>query len=174
MTKDNRMPADKIIGAWKAENGIKRVSEKGTPYVIIKANMTNLEILADTLIEQGYSVDEISTPSFAVKIANICWREDKIQKMSNSEVNKAKYSLALDWSELLCHNKYTKLVMAKGGDIRFDNVEKEEPIAVPTEPEMAELASRTDKLRNPNISTEEDEEDTEFLKLMGIPSERSK
>lgn len=99
--EDNRPPIEGIIRAWKSELGETRTSERGLSYIVIRATTENLKALARTMLDSGYIFDDIDSVGVALKIANICWREDKIVKMTGSEIKRAKAALTDDWNEAI-------------------------------------------------------------------------
>lgn len=128
-----------------------------------------LSILAHTMLEKGYSIEEIDSPSIAVKIADTCWREDKIRKMSLSEIRKAKYSLTLDWNEIV--GGLEDIEISKHREVYKKEEAKEPPKEkVPelpkTEEEMQELANLANQLRDDTIPDDDKVLDTDFLELI--------
>jgi hypothetical protein len=113
MSEERTTIAD-IIKVWFKDCSVVRIGEKGTPYSIIPSSKMpeSLKILAKTMHEAGYSYKEMDDFKVSLKIADTCWREDKIVKMSSADVKKSKYSLTLDWDLAIatyCNVKIAKL-----------------------------------------------------------------
>jgi hypothetical protein len=141
--------------------------------------------LYKTLTQNGYSSEEIDSPHLSKQIVDICWREDKIRKMSNSEVRQAKKSLADDWDEFLHQPEFSGITIATlDEDEKIVPVvrtkteykaesKKEKPEKPLTEEEMAEMANLSEKLKSssttPKLNEDQEEIDTEFLEFMGLP-----
>lgn len=158
--EDTRTPIERIIRAWKHECGVVRTSEKGTQYVIIPSSEMHesLRILAQTMYDSGYSFEEMDDYRIAVKIADICWREDKIVKMSNSEIKKAKVSIALDWEEAIA--PFLGISMSK--------VEPEELEEVKPKKERILEIYPTDRIKMDTSDTIDAPVDIEFLNELGL------
>ena len=128
----DRPSIDEILVAWKREHGVK-CSANGTEFVIIKANLRNLEILADTLSDAGYTYEEMQNNGLAVKIGKFCWRKDKIVRLSKTKVEENIVSVALDWKEAV--GKYSGITTSK----KEPTVYKEEVRAVSPPPKLPEI-----------------------------------
>lgn len=109
----DRIPIDRIIRAWKDEFGLSRTSETGVSYIVIKTSIENLRILARTMMDSGYTFEELDDYRTSVKIADICWRDDKIIKMSMSAIQKAKISLTNDWHQVISAKEFSGIEMSK-------------------------------------------------------------
>lgn len=179
MSEDSRISIEKIINGWKSQYGVWRTSERGESYKVIGNNIVEkLRILAKTMMDHGYSFDEIDSPRVSAKIADICWREEKITKMSASEISRAKKGLANDWNEVVSDPEFS--------GIKFSQVEeKKEHIVnaiVPTrqfpkdQPEKEytkeELLAEALDPKNRLISTKKidrsNDENLEFLEELGL------
>ena len=177
-----------IILAWKAECGEWRRGDGGTKFqVMAPADLyESFQRLYKTLTQQGYSPEEIDSPYLSKMIVDICWREDKIRKMSNSEVRQAKKSLAEDWDEFLHQPEISGITIAtldedekvvpverSKTDYRAEYKKETKPEKPLTEEEMAEMARLPEKLKanstTPKLNEDEEELDTEFLEFMGLP-----
>lgn len=135
--EDNRPPIEGIIRAWKSELGETRTSERGLSYIVIRATTENLKALARTMLDSGYVFDDIDSISVALKIANICWREDKIVKMTNSEIKKAKAALTDDWNEAIA--EFSGIVISEYKPL-------ENPVYVSIKNNISVSINRTEKV----------------------------
>jgi hypothetical protein len=112
---ENRPSIETIVLGWKEEYGVKRSGDRGSEYYVI-ANSDKVEAfraLAKTFFDYGYSFEEINEGSVSVKISRLCWRDDKIKKMSDSEVKKAQLAFAKDWNEVLHRREFTGITISK-------------------------------------------------------------
>ena len=165
---DNIPNISTILRFWKEECGEIRTSQTGVQYTIIPSNRTrdSLKKLAMTLIGYGYTFEELDSVSLSVKIADVCWREDKIKKMSLSEIKKAKISLALDWNEAIA--EFSGVVIAdyeetkKAVPYSKKEDKKQEPI-LDIEPKDR-IKVETSDMVDPPL-------DLDFLKELGIDEE---
>lgn len=103
-----------ILLAWKSECGEWRRGDGGTKFQVMSAAdlQESFQRLYKTLTQNGYTREEIDSPHLSKMIVDICWREDKIRKMSNSEVRQAKKSLAEDWDEFIHSSEMSGIVIA--------------------------------------------------------------
>jgi len=163
MSKE-KLPVEKLINKWKVEHFVDKMSEKGTPYKILpnSCRMECLTILAKTLFDHGYSYDDMDKSDVSLKIANVCWRSDKIVKMSGPEIAKAKYSIALDWQEVI-DGKYLDIEISKLED-HEKPVFKEEP-KVQSKPLEIDPS---DRIKMDTSDIEEPELDSDFLSELGV------
>jgi hypothetical protein len=163
---EDRVAIDKIIRAWKSEYGVNRTGEKGSAYKIMSPSdlQENFRILARTLMDAGYTYEEIDDPHVSVKIADICWREDKIIKMSTAAVRAAKISFATDWNDVISDKEFSGIKMSK--------VERKAPKKadvkehVPTDPNNIIIPDPALYFDTP--------QDLEFLALIGVDPEGDK
>ena len=175
-----------IILAWKSQCGEWRRGDGGTKFQVMShADLhESFQILYKTLVQYGYAPEEINSPHLSKTIVDICWREDKIRKMSNSEVRQAKKSLAEDWDEFLhaadisgitlaTLDEDEKVVPVERAKTEYKPEKKDKPEKILTEEEMAEMASLPDRLKTnsttPKLNEDQEEIDTEFLEFMGLP-----
>lgn len=174
-----------IILAWKSECGEWRRGDGGTKFQVMSPSdlHESFQRLYKTLTQNGYTPEEIDSPHLSKMIVDICWREDKIRKMSNSEVRQAKKSLAEDWDEFMHSSEISGIAIATLEEdekivpverVKTEYKKESKPEGMPTEEEMAEMASLSEKLKAgsmnaPKLDDLEEELDTEFLEFMGLP-----
>jgi hypothetical protein len=166
---DERLPIQKIINAWKKAEGIEKISSLGKEFYIVKTSPSNLRILAQTLLDNGYSYGEICSDNVAIKLVSTCWLEDKIKKMSLTEVRKAKKDLLVEWEETLDSEEFSGIKMSKPKPLEKKSEPKPEtkkPIAPVDEKEMERLANLSNDLRLGPIPEVEEIPDLEFLKMV--------
>jgi hypothetical protein len=110
----DRPPIRPILNKWKAENFVDKKSDIGTPFKVLPSSCKAecFGTLAKTLSQNGYTYEEMGKVDMTRQIADVCWREDKIVKMSSSEVNKAKHGVILDWLEVI-DGMFCTVVMSK-------------------------------------------------------------
>lgn len=171
LSETEKPSIEDIIKKWKQDNGQVRVSDRGTAYVIMPNStlLSNLKILAKTMFDSGYSYKEMKDYRVAVKLADICWRENKIVKMSSTEIKKAKMGLVEDWSEVI--STYSGIKMSELSD-------SEKVVPVKTEkPKEKELTKEEilDEIMNPKnrlVSNKKidrsNDDNLEFLEQLGI------
>ena len=164
MSEDIKLPIESIIKAWKAEYGVLRTSDKGVEYVIIpnSSMRTALSALAQTFLTSGYTFDEIDDYRISVKIADIVWREDKIIKMSSTEVKRAKISLTKDWEEAIA--PYSGIIISKPGKM----VTKVEVKAEPKPKEKVLELDPKDRIKVDTSDIPDNPLDLAFLEELGI------
>lgn len=111
---EEKPSAGKIINSWKKNNFVSKVSDRGTPFLILpnSCRMEVLAILAKTLHDNGYSYDDMNNFRISTLIADACWRDDKIVKMSGPQIVKAKLSVTRDWQETI-DGMYGDVVISK-------------------------------------------------------------
>jgi uroporphyrinogen-III decarboxylase len=112
-------------------------------------------------MDAGYTYEEIDDPHVSIKIADICWREDKIIKMTTAAVRAAKMSFATDWNDVISDKEFSGIEMSK--------VERKTPVAekyVPTDPKNIIVPDPALYVDTP--------QDLEFLALIGVAPEGDK
>jgi hypothetical protein len=124
--------------------------------------------LYKTLTQNGYSSEEIDSPHLSKQIVDICWREDKIRKMSNSEVRQAKKSLADDWDEFLHQPEISGITIAT-----LDEDEKIVPVVraiykKEPKPERPLEINPSDRITMDTSDMAEAPLDLDFLKDLGV------
>ena len=176
-------PLKSIVDAWHSECAEIRLSERGTPMPIINPArmLESLKILAKTLLQHGYTYEEVDSHRVSILIVDKCWKEDQIVKMSTVDVRKAKKNLADSWDSIIHSKEYSGIVIAKLDESEKivaapkTEYKKEEKLLdkPPTEKEMVDMANLAKKIRTnseSNICEEEDELDTVFLEFMKLPT----
>jgi hypothetical protein len=158
---EDRLPIKTIILGWKDNYGVTRISKLGTPFIIIPSNnhIEAFRALAQTLLDSGYTFQEINSPSVSIMLADICWREDKIRKMNLSEVRKAKLSFATDWNEVIHRKEFTGVVISK---VNPDNRPMAEVIPIKKE-KVLEL-DPSDRIKIDTSDLPDNPLDEDFLK----------
>ena len=177
--RDDAPPLNKIIDAWKTSCGDVYLGEKGTPYVRIpSARMReSLQILRKTLVGYGYTYEEIDSVRVSMAIVDACWKENKIVKMSISEIKKAKKNLSDDWDEVIHDPEFSGIVIAK-----LDEDEKDVPVAKTEykKPEktkeeiMSEIFEPKDRIVPNKTVDKADNTNWELLAELGIEPDESK
>jgi len=178
---NTKPPLKSIVDAWHSECAEIRLSERGTPMPIINPTrmLESLKILAKTLLQNGYSYEEVDSVRVSMLIVDKCWKEDQIVKMSTVDIRKAKKNLADSWDSIIHSKEYSGIVIAKLDESekivaapKTEYKKEEKLLDKPlTEEEMVEMANMPQKLKaGPNVNLAEDEIDTEFLEFMGIPT----
>jgi len=180
VSEDTRIPIKSIIDAWHEKCSEVRKGDGGTLYRIITnaSMMESLQILAKTLLQNGYTIQEIDTSRVSIMLVNTCWKESRIRKISRSDISRAKLHLSEDWHQLIHGSKYSGIEIATLDESeKLVAVErsksvvwKEEKVELlPTEEEMAAMANLASKLKQGSkLNSSEDELDVDFLELMGV------
>ena len=157
---------DRFIKSWISECGEARTSDHGTKYVIIPTQRMHesLRILAKTLLDAGFSFDELDSARVAVKIADLVWRESKITRMSATEIRKAKLGVTEDWGIAL--GEFSGITFAKDVEplevVEAPKIEKKEKVL--------EL-NPSDRIKMDTSDVVDPEKDLEFLKELGVEDE---
>jgi hypothetical protein len=163
LTQSDRPSIDSVLKKWKFKYGEARTSDKGRIYIIMPSGpmLQNLKILIKSLFYCGYSFEELDHHGIAVRVANFCWNEEKIVKMSQTEIRKAKINLANDFSEVLA--EYSNVTM-----VELSEDEKIVPKQKETVKEKELELDPTDRIKMDISDLEEAPLDLEFLKTLGI------
>lgn len=151
--------------AWKSECGEWRKGDGGTPFLILPPSRMpdNFLILYKTFVKHGYTHEEINEVLVAKTMVDICWKEDRIRKMSNSEVRRAKKNLAEDWDEFL-HSPCIS-------GITISTLEEDEKIVTVQKIEKKERVLDIDPKDRIKMDTSDVSDaplDIDFLEEMGI------
>lgn len=157
-----RPPLKSIIDAWHTKCAEIRLSQAGTPMPIIPPSrmLESLKILAKTLRGHGFTYDEIDSTNVSILIVNTCWKEDKIRKMSNIEVRKAKKNLSDDWDSVIHSSEFSGIEIAE--------LNEDEKIVI-TEKNLAKPAQKlpelnpSDRIKMDTSDMSETPLDDEFL-----------
>ncbi len=114
VSEDTRTPLKTIIDAWHHKCSELRKGDGGTLYRIITnaSMMESLQILAKTLLQNGYTVEEMDTSRVSIMLANTCWKETRIRKISRSDIARAKLHLTEDWHQLIHSSQYSGIEIA--------------------------------------------------------------
>ena len=177
---------------WKDEHSVWYRGDGGTPYrrIPTREMPDALFSLSKTLITQGHSFEEIDNSRVGSMIADTCIREDKIVKMSNSDVKRAKTSLGIDWNENLRSKRFRDFLASfleqpiKEVVVKTEESEKI-VIVEKTGPKKQQKAEKTkeeimDEILNPKNRIQSDQKidrsndlDLELLKELGIEGEQN-
>ena len=107
---------EKTLQTWYFNNATEtRVGPKGTPFKIIPPRnmLSALEALADTLIKNGSSFNDLYSAVLRLKICNMVWKHKKIINMSAQEIRNAKDNLDDDWKQVISKYSDIQVVEAK-------------------------------------------------------------
>ncbi len=106
---EERPSTKSIIGVWHSKFAETFYGEGGTAYLRIPNSvlMEAFWALARTFKKLGFTYEEMSSPYLAKQIVDVCWREDKIRKISVTDIKKAKFSMALDWQQIIDNEEFT-------------------------------------------------------------------
>jgi hypothetical protein len=156
-----------IVIAWKSECGEWRRGDGGTKFQVMSpADLhESFQRLYKTLTQQGYTPEEIDSPHLSKMIVDICWREDKIRKMSNSEVRQAKKNMAEDWDQFIHGSEISGITIAT-----LDENEKIIPVERPPykKPEKTLEINPSDRIVMDTSDIVDAPLDLEFLKELGV------
>jgi hypothetical protein len=165
--EDNKPSIEKILKKWKSEYGEMHTNENGASYPIIpKSRMVeSLKSLGKTMLDYGWTFDEIDSTRVAVAVSNIVWREDAITKMSPAEIRKAKFKTTKDWEEAIA--EFSEIIISK--------VEVEKPPYIPptenkkeVKPEKPLELDPKDRIKMDTSDFPDTPIDLEFLKELGV------
>ena len=164
---NTKPPLKSIVDAWHSDCAEIRLSERGTPMPIINPSrmLESLKILAKTLLQNGYSYEEVDSPRVSVLIVDKCWKEDQIKKISTVEIRKAKKNLADSWDSVIHSKEFSGIVIAT-----LD--ESEKIIAVPKieykkEEKPLEL-NPSDRIKMDTSDVPDAPLDLDFLEELGV------
>lgn len=165
MGKD-KLPISVIINKWKEKCFVKKTSDRGTTFLVLpnSCRMDCLAMLAKTFSDYGYTYEEMDHHMVSVKIADVCWRDDKIVKMSGTEIAKAKLSVAKDWQEII-DSKYAGVVISELEE-HEKPVYKEEPKVEPVKKSL-EIEPK-DRIKMDTSDMVDGELDLDFLSELGV------
>lgn len=98
----DRPSIDDTIDDWKAAVGEIKTSTRGTTYLVVPIpNMRGSFLsLIQTMVDRGYSEEEIKNISVNTKIAKACW-SDLIVKLSSKEIKRNRDISTSIWREAL-------------------------------------------------------------------------
>jgi hypothetical protein len=174
MSEDKRTPTiERLVLTWKDEHGVWATGKMGTLYKKMPSSSMheNLRILARTMLDAGYTFEEIDDYHVALTIADICWREDKITTMTSSEIVRAKKSLTRDWNEVISASEFSGIVMSK---VEPQDIETEEkPTKERTKEELMEAIFSTKSSATPTPKIDRtDTTNWELLAELGLEPDK--
>lgn len=152
-----------ILNAWKNYNGLKKSSFTGEEYLIINASLQNLRDLAETMINYGYTYDELKRPKMGSDIAEYCWDADYIKKIPPAAIKKLQFKVGKAW--FLAIAKYSELAVSKSDPIENPEPPKTDP---QTKKEPVLDIVPKDRIIMDTSDMPETELDLEFLEELGI------
>jgi hypothetical protein len=158
-------PIKSIILAWIDDRGEWRSSPSGKTYKVISNSsmMESLKILAKTLLDYGYKYEEIDTSRVSILIADTCWKEDKIRKMSVGEIRKAKKNLADDWDAIIHSSEFSGITIST-----LKENEKIVPVQKNEKKEKTLEIDPKDRIRMDTSDMLDAPLDVDFLEELGI------
>ncbi len=93
---------DDIITNWKYGCGQEKVSDRGTSYIVVpianrRGNFLNL---IQTLVDKGFTKEEIRSSEISTKVVKECW-SDLIVNMSAKDLRKNRDITRRQWEEAI-------------------------------------------------------------------------
>lgn len=138
--ENERPTLDKIIAVWKADCGETKQSDRGTTYIVVPIadRYGNFLNLIQTILDHGYTKDELSSVSLRTKVVMACWPEI-IKKMSHKDLKLSRVISANQWDEAI--NKFSDLKISK-----YVEPLKPEPKVYLTSPSKDNVSSKENLL----------------------------
>lgn len=137
-----RLSIDEIIADWEAECSVDLISKSGFPYRGIPSGSSrrgHFLNLVQTLLDQGYSKEEIKTGSLCAKVVNTCW-PDKERSISAKELRTSKAGTRKLWEQ--CVRKVIHIEISK---YEVEDVEPREPAVSFRPPTLDKRESKESK-----------------------------
>lgn len=105
-----------VIKGWLEEFSTeRRVGDGGSVYYIIpnSERRVALQSLAKTLVSQGYKFEDLYSNSLRLKLLKLVWKDDKITKMTRTEIRQARKNLDDEWTGLVSVYSGIKILRAE-------------------------------------------------------------
>lgn len=160
---------DAIIAVWKANCGETRQSERGTTYVVIPIpdRYGQFLNLIQTMLDNGYSKEEVRSISIRNKVVMACW-PDLIKKISPKDLKKSRLITAKQWEEAL--DKFSDIIISKYVEpqkpiVKYETKSYEKPTEKVVEKEL-EIDPK-DRIKMDTSDIPDPELDLDFLNELG-------
>ena len=100
--KTIKLPIEDIVDYWKADCGQVHTTERGSTFLVVPLNDRRglLLNLIQTLVDHGYSKEEIETGAVSAKVVLSCWPE-MIKRISAKQLKENRAITRKQWDESL-------------------------------------------------------------------------